>query len=455
MARRYLIVGMGAGGISAAEAIRGRDPAGEIVLLSDDAYGYYSRPGLAYYLTGEIPDDWLYPFAEADFQRLRVKRVQGRAVDLDPQAHELALADGRRVVYDRLLLATGSQAFMPPLPGVDLQGVVKLDDMADARQILKRARRGRAAVVVGGGITALEIVEGLRARRMTTHYLIRRDRYWGNVLDEAESHLVQHRLREEGVQIHYHTEAAEIQGRRGRVAGVRTKDGDEIPCDVVAIAIGVRPRLELAHAGGLETDRGVLVDEYLRCSAHGSAADVFAAGDVAQVYDALTGRAVLDTLWGVAVAQGRAAGHNMAAGEGAADDRLAYRKPVPFNVTRLAGLTTTIIGTVGRGRDDDVQGIARGDSETWRQLPDTLSEAGIIASQGDFEVNRVRVLLGERTLVGAIVMGDQSLSQPLHHLITDQVDVSAIRDEIVHPTSPLGDVIAQFWAAWRQRHATP
>ncbi|MFN2227193.1 MAG: NAD(P)/FAD-dependent oxidoreductase [Anaerolineae bacterium] len=455
MARRYLIVGMGAGGISAAEAIRSQDPAGEIVLLSDDAYGYYSRPGLAYYLTGEIPEDWLYPFSEDDFGRLRLRRMQGRAVGLDLQAHEVALEDGRRLSYDRLLLATGSQAFLPPLPGVDLEGVVKLDDMADARQILTRARRARAAVVVGGGITALEIVEGLRPRRTTTHYLIRRDRYWGNVLDEDESRIVEGRLQEEGVEIHYHTEVAEILGRRGRVAGVRTEDGDEIRCDVVAIAIGVRPRLGLARAGGLDTDRGVLVDEYLRCSARGILPDVFAAGDVAQVYDPLSGKAVLDTLWGVAVAQGRAAGQNMAAGDGAVAERAAYHKPVPFNVTRLAGLTTTIIGTVGRGRDDDVLGIVRGDSETWRQLPGSLSEAGIIAHQGDFEVNRLRVLLGERTLVGAIVMGDQALSQPLHHLITRQVDITSIRDQIVRPTMPLGDVIAQFWAAWRQRHETP
>jgi hypothetical protein len=155
------------------------------------------------------------------------------------------------------------------------------------------------------------------------------------------------------------------------------------------------------------------------------------------------------------VAQGRVAGQNMAVAEGAGEEKVAYRKPVPFNVTRLAGLTTTIVGTVGHGRDEDVQGIVRGDSETWRQLPGTLSEAGIIAHQGDFEVNRVRVLLGERTLVGAIVMGDQALSHPLQHLVVGQVDISAIREQILRPTSPLGDVIAEFWAAWRQRHATP
>lgn len=450
MARRYLIVGLGAAGVAAAEAIRGQDPAGEIMLVSDDEYGYYSRPGLAYYLTGELPEGMLYPFAEEDFRRLGLRRLRARAAGLDPRAHQVELEDGRRLAYDRLLLATGSQAIKPSLPGIELEGVVKLDDMADAREILKRARRGRAAVVVGGGITALEIVEGLHARHATTHYFLRRERYWGNVLDEAESRIVEERLEAQGVQIHRHTELAEILGRRGCVVGARTEDGREIGCDVVAIAIGVRPRLELARAAQLELDRGILVDTHLESSAP----DVFAAGDVAQVYDPLSGRAVLDTLWGVAVAQGRTAGRNMAAPDGR-DQAAVYHKPVPFNVTRLAGLTTTILGTVGRGRDEDVRGIVRGDSETWRQLPGSLGEAGIIAAQGDFEVNRVRVVLGGRTLVGAIVMGDQALSQPLHHLITQQVDVSAIREQIVASTRPLGHVIAEFWSAWRQRHATP
>jgi NADPH-dependent 2,4-dienoyl-CoA reductase/sulfur reductase-like enzyme len=437
MPRRHLIVGMGAAGIAAAETIRRADPSADVLLVSEDAYGYYSRPGLAYYLTGEIPEQMLYPFSQKDFDHLHLRRIQGRVARLHLQAHRVELQQGETLPYDRLLLATGSQAAMPGLPGVDLQGVVKLDDMDDARKILKRSRRARGAVVVGGGITALEIVEGLRARRVSTHYFMRRDRYWGNVLDETESRIVEHRLTEEGVQIHYHTELSEILGKGDRVSGVLTTDGRQIKCGLVAIAIGVRPRKELADEAGLETDRGILVNEYLQTSAP----DVFAAGDVAQVLDPFSGRAILDTLWGVAVAQGRAAGLNMVG-------RVTpYRKAVPFNVTRLAGLTTTIIGTVGRGVDADLLGIARGDSETWRQLPDA------IAAQEDFQVNRLRILVGERTLIGAIVMGDQTLSQPLHRLIALQADITAIRDRLLQPGANLGDLIAQFWAEWRIDHA--
>jgi NAD(P)H-nitrite reductase large subunit len=437
MSRRYLIVGMGPAGIRAAETIRSQDASGDIQLVSDDRHGYYSRPGLAYYLTGEISEKILFPFGEEDFRHLKVQHRRALVTHLDPEAHRVGLDSGEILPYDRLLLATGSQAVMPSIPGIELEGVVKLDNLEDARRILRHCRRASSAVVVGGGITALELVEGLRARRVDTHYFLRRDRYWGNVLDETESRIVENRLQHEGIQLHTHTELAEILGTRGRVTGVHTQDGHRIKCSLVAVAIGVRPRLDLVDSSDLEIERGILVDEYLRTSA----TDVFAAGDVAQVHDPFSGKAILDTLWGAALAQGQTAGLNMAG-------RLAaYQKAVPFNVTRLAGLTTTIIGTIGRGRDADLLGIARGDSETWRQLPDA------IAAQSDFDVNRLRVMVGERTLLGAIVMGDQTLSQPLHHLITHQVDITPMRDSLLQPTPNLADLIADFWSEWRNPHA--
>jgi NAD(P)H-nitrite reductase large subunit len=437
MAQRYLIIGSGAAGIAAAETIRKQDSGGEILLVSEEPEGYYSRPGLAYYLTGETPERMLFPFTDHDFDRLRLHRLHTRVTDLRPQSQEITLGDGRLLSYDRLLLATGSHAIKLRLPGIDLDGVVKLDDLGDARRILKQCRRGRTAVVVGGGITALEIVEGLHARKVHTHYFLRGERYWSSVLDEIESKIVEDRLQEKGIEIHYHTELAEILGKRGRVAGILTTDGRRIDCDLVAIAIGVRPRIELAKDAGMATDRGILVDEHLQTSAP----DIFAAGDTAQVYDPFSGKTVLDTLWGVAVGQGRIAGQNMTG------QTATYHKSVPFNVTRLAEITTTIIGTVGRGTDKDVRGIARGDSETWRQLPDSF------AAETTSDINRLRVLVGERSILGAIIMGDQTLSRPLYELIAHQADITSIRDRLLQPPAHLGDLIASFWGEWKERHA--
>lgn len=435
--RRYLIIGTGPAGLAAAESIREHDLEGEITLVGDEPYGYYSRPGLAYYLTGELPEQGLYPFMKQDFRNLNLRILHAKVTQIIPQSNQVMLATGRYITYDRLLIATGAEAARIQNPGSDLAGVVKLDNLSDAQQILKLARKARSAVVVGGGITALEIVEGLRSRRVKVHYFLRGDRYWGNVLDETESRIVEHRLSEEGVKIHYHTELDSIIEKRGRVAGVLTKNGERIKCQMLAIAIGVRPRKKLAKNIGLKVDRGIQVNEHLETSL----TDIFAAGDVAQVYDPITQKFVIDSLWGPAREQGSVAGSNMVG------VIRSYFKPVPFNVTRLAGLTTTIIGTVGRGVDEDLLGIARGDSETWRQLPDA------IAAQSDFEVNRLRILVGKNALLGALVMGDQTLSQPLNKLISHRANILPIRDLLLNVNGNLSEILINFWSEWSEQNA--
>ena len=441
---KYLIIGAGAAGVSAIEAIRSHDPTGEITQVCEESAGYYSRPGLAYYLTGEITEDCLYPFKETDFKRLKVQHINAQAKRIIPNEHRVELQNGQSLFYNRLLIATGARATEAKVPGNELEGVVKLDNIEDARRILKFAHRRRTAVIVGGGITALELVEGFRSRGLNVHYFLRGDRYWSNLLDETESHIVEHRLKEEGIQIHYQTELAEILGKRGRVTGVLTTDGNKINCDIVGIAIGIQPRKGIADDTGIMIDRGISVDEFLNTNIP----DIYAAGDVAQVYDPTVGKAILDSLWGPARRQGYIAGLNMAG------KKMPYYKGAAFNVTRLAGLTTTIIGALGgREQDTDVVGIVRGDSESWRQMPDA------IAAQANFNVNRLRVLVSENHFVGALLMGDQTLSRAIHHIIIEKTDISPIRERILNPSLSIMDVIADFWIEispvhGRKEHAT-
>ena len=127
---------------------------------------------------------------------------------MNPQQHLLVFQDQTSLTYNRLLLATGAQAARLTLPGNDLQGIVTLDTLQDARDLLKLARQAHSALVVGGGITALEIAEALLIRKVKTHYFIRGERFWSNVLDENESRLVEKRLKERGLQVHFSTEVA-------------------------------------------------------------------------------------------------------------------------------------------------------------------------------------------------------------------------------------------------------
>lgn len=445
---RYVIIGTGAAGVSAAETIRKHDKTGEIILLGEEPDGYYSRPGLAYILTREIPEEQLYPFETKDFQRFNIQLLQTQVKHIDHQASKVILEDGRKLSYDRLLIATGAEARSAGVPGEKLPtgetlpGVVQLDNFANAREIVQRARKAKAAVVVGGGITALELVEGLVALGVKTHYFLRGDRYWSNVLDETESHIVEHRLQEEGVKIHFNTEIDAILQKRGGLFGrgepcvgaVTTKAGETIPCDIVGVAVGVGPRLELAKTAGVRIEKGIVVDKTMQTSI----ANIYAAGDVAQDFDPTTGKPVMDVLWPTARDQGRVAGANMAG------VHTLYVRNIPLNVTRLAGLTTTIIGSVGgRQPDNDIIGIVRGDSETWRDIPDA------IAAQSNFDVNHIRLMVGEKTLLGAIVMGDQKLSQPIHQLVTHQIDITPIRGRLLAPDARIGEVIAEFWETAR------
>jgi NAD(P)H-nitrite reductase large subunit len=430
--QRYVIIGTGVAAIAAAEAIRSLDRAGSITFIGEDPHGFYSRPGLAYYLTGEVDEKQLFPYRPEDYKQLNAHFYRGQAAKILANEKMVELNATTRIPFDRLLIATGSSAMRLTLSGANLEGVVKLDHMDDARRILAHTKRARTAVVVGGGITALELAEGLAAQRVKIHYVIRNERYWPNVLDEVESQIIEKRLKEAGVSLHYQTELAEIVGINGKVTGVKLTNGKQIGCEMVAYAIGIAPRTSLAKEAGITCDRGILVNENMGTNLPG----IFAAGDVAQVYDPLAGKHILDSLWTPAREQGRAAGLNMAGRP------TAYLKAVPFNVTRLAGLTTTIIGAVGSGRSDDLVGIARGDSETWREIPDA------IIAQGGFEVNHLRLMVGEKHILGAIVMGDQKLSSPLQAIVRDKVDISPIRAQLLAPNAPIADITASFWAKY-------
>jgi NADPH-dependent 2,4-dienoyl-CoA reductase/sulfur reductase-like enzyme len=189
-----------------------------------------------------------------------------------------------------------------------------------------------------------------------------------------------------------------------------------LTCDLLAVAIGTQPRLELAQQAGLEVGRGILTDATFRTSDD----DIFAAGDVAEVLDPATGERVLDSLWSVAIEEGRTAGENLSG------SNRPYRRQAPFNVTRIGGVTTTLIGAVGSGgREEDLVALARGDSQAWRERLDAFA---VVADAG---ADRTRLLVGQDRIVGAVVMGDQVLSRPLQHLIRSRVDIRAVRDRLV------------------------
>jgi len=413
---RYLIIGNGAAGVTAAETIRQQDQGGDITIVSAEPYPAYSRPGLAYLLVGEIPKKQLFTWSSEWYSTLRVKLVFGKAERLDVRGQRVRLVDGRVLHYDRLLLAMGARAAPSPYPGSALSGVVYLDTLDGTMELISHAKRRRRAVVIGGGITALELSEGLASRGVNTSYFLRRDRLWGSVFDDAEAHLLEERMQAHGVTIHYNREITEIAGKRGKVRSVSLKGGGEFKCDLVGIAIGVRPQIELAARTTIQVDRAILVDEFMESSAP----NVFAAGDCAQVYDRWTQRHSLDVLWPSAVAEGRVAGLNMAG------KAYAYIKGTPFNACLLFGLHISTMGQISprsdsaqNGDAEVVEFLSRGSSEVWYTYPRNYASA--YSKEGS---NRMRLVLDGDRLVGALIMGDQSMADTLRRTIDEQTNIS-------------------------------
>jgi NAD(P)H-nitrite reductase large subunit len=309
------------------------------------------------------------------------------------------------------------------------------------RDLLRRLPRARRAVVIGGGITALELTEGLAHHGVETHYFIRKGSLWSTVFNAEEAQLLEARMRSRGVHLHYHTEVeAILDDGTGHVGSVRLTGGDVFACDLLGAAIGVRPQLDLVRGTDLRVDRGLLVDEHLRTSVP----EVFAAGDCAQIYDRWTGQHMLDVLWPSAVAAGRVAGANMAGAN------VAYQKGTPFNACLLFGLHITAIGQLGGSREEAgvevVQHTSRGFSEVWATRPHGYASAWV--QDGP---NTLRLVLSDDRIVGALIVGEQSLADPLRDLIEWQVDATGLRPHLGDGVR-LAQTVRRLWSEARLTH---
>jgi nitrite reductase (NADH) large subunit len=441
----YLIIGNGAAGVTAAETIRQHDALGQITVVGAEPYPMYSRPGLAYVLLNEIPSRQVISRQPEWYAHHHIQLVHGRAEHIQVAQHQVVLDTGHLLTYDRLLVATGARAIPPPFPGGELAGVVYLDTLGGTQDLMRRARRARRAVVIGGGITALELTEGLAHYGVETHYLVRRHRLWGRVFNDTESKLLEDRMRAHGIIIHYNAEVAEILGdKRGKVRDVRLKNGVELACNLVGVAIGVQPQIDLVRSTPIQVDRAILVNEFMESSVAG----VYAAGDCAQVYDRWTQRHTLDILWPSAVAEGNAAGLNMTG------RRYAYVKGTPFNTCLLFGLHITAIGQINPRRDtiepkadgtagaepEVIQHLSRGSSEVWFSNPRAYASAW--SEDGP---NTLRLVLSRDCLVGALVIGEQSLADPLRYMIENQINIRILGPYLRTGSRAMRQSLEQFW----------
>jgi len=299
-----VIVGGGAAGNAAAEMLRREGYAGPITMITADESPPCDRPNLSKdYLAGNAPADWI-PLRSAEFyQRHRIDvRLGARVTALDAVAKRVTLEDGRRLEFDRLLLATGADPVRLEMPGGELPHVHYLRTLGDANRIIDAAKGARSVVVMGASFIGLEVAASLRTRGLVVHVVAPETQPLERIMGPELGAFVRSLHERKGVVFHLGQSASSVEA-----SSVTLKSGEKIAADLVVIGVGVRPALALAEAAGLAMDRGISVDEFLESSAPG----IFAAGDVARWPDPHTGSAIRVEHWVVAERQGQTAARNM------------------------------------------------------------------------------------------------------------------------------------------------
>jgi NAD(P)H-nitrite reductase large subunit len=331
---QYVIVGNGVSAIGAIEGIRSRDGQGRIVVVSDEAVPTYGRPLISYYLADKIKPETMPFRPEEWYQRNGVEmKLASRVVEVDRQAGAIVLQSGERIAYDRLLLATGGTPVTPDIQGVEGPGVFNFTTIRHAEQLREVVDSVRNVAVVGAGLIALKAAEGFAEKGVPVTMIVR-SRIMRAYFDEVAGDMVVRHLQEHGLAFRQEAATRAIVRRHdGSIEGVDTDKGF-VPADVVIVAAGVRPNKALAEAAGLKVNHGIMVDDTL-CTTDER---IFAAGDVAEALDMLTGEYTVRPIWPNAYTQGRYAGMNMAGQED------HYSGGLSMNSITYYGLPTVAVG---------------------------------------------------------------------------------------------------------------
>ena len=305
--KRHVIVGGGTASINAITTIREYDGGESEVSLVAPEWPY-SRMVLPYYLGHEISESHVFTATEARLTKLGVKHYVGRrATALDTAKNTLTLDDGNTIEYDDLLIATGSSATRPPIPGVDGSKIYNQWSLDDTRGVLSEIKDGMDVAMVGAGFISFTILNSILSHGANLHVIEIMPQVLPRMIDADAAILVQDWLRGHGVHIHTGTTVRAIEdvdGRKRLVFG----EGESLMADLIIMGTGIRPNLEWLEGSGIEINQGILVDDHLRSNVP----NVYAAGDVAEGQELITGKREVHAIEPTAMAHGRVVGANMA-----------------------------------------------------------------------------------------------------------------------------------------------
>lgn len=409
MQAKYLIVGGGVAGTSAAETIRAKDKTSTIHIVSDEPYRFYSRIMLSKpsFFLGKVPFDSVFLKSETWATENDIGTTFGqRVVSLDTAKKIATLSDNSEISYDKLLLALGCDVCRWTIPGADKKGVHYLRTLDDAKGIIENVKGAKKAIVIGGGFVGFEMCDMLKLAGLHTTLVIREKYFWEPLLDEPSGRMIEAALEKGGVNIVYGSLVDEVTGKAD-VEGVKLNAGTTLPTDMIIVGIGTKSTLDWVAKSGIACNRGVLTDEYLRTDEP----DVYAAGDCAEYHDAILEEHIQFGNWANAQLQGKIAAENMMGGH------RPFRH-VSFYSAQGLGLSIVFAGDI-------------------RVLPEQrVVTRGTPASGG-----YTRIMIHEGEIKGATMINRTLDLQPLVKLIEQNVKIEPYLQQLSDPSVDLKSIV--------------
>jgi nitrite reductase (NADH) large subunit len=390
--KRYFIIGNGVAGARAAVKIREADQKGEIRIFTEEAYPFYYRVRFPEYVAGEVTIQNLTIHTKEWYQSKEILiHLEEGITEVNAPKKEVTSQKGKTYAYDLLLMATGGNAFVPPIKGTEKKGVFTLRTMKDAIGMKEFSGGVKQAILVGGGLVGLETGGALLRRGIKVALIEHNPRILPRQMDPDGAKILQGKMESMGFSFFLNSQSEEMIGKE-TVEGLRLKDGRTVEGQMVIISAGVKPNIKLAQTMGLETKNGILVNDRLETKIEG----LFAAGDVAEHRGRVYG------IWPAAQRQGETAGVNMSGGN------VLYEGTVVSNTLKVVGIDLTASG------DIDAEGKLE----------------SVVKSNREKSIYR-KVTFKEDKIVGCILLGNIKGNSEILNAIEKQVNVKALKGFIL------------------------